>query len=166
MSKIKFNTILKREILVKCKNESNEKTIATLIHDQLHGNPDYINNKIVLTLSKDYDSEDNTLSLCIFKDCENIPDIRLTDNNYILDYIDSIIIKCYKDDAKRLRESLYNQIYKSKDYIEQNISLIDCYDRKNDTIDEIHLIYNKPCKDLSDIIIEGEFNTNKNKEND
>lgn len=158
MSKIKLDKDLKREIIVKCKNEYSKKVTEKILRMEFCKNSDYLNNRITVNPSKD----DNTVSLCFSKDCENIPDFKLTCNSYAYDYIDSIIIKCYKNDAKRLSKSIYNQICESEDYMEQNISLIDCYNRRYDTIDEIYLIYNNPCKDLPDFIIEGDFNKNKN----
>lgn len=41
---------IKREIIIKCSEEKDQLAIGNAIHEQLRGNPDYIENRIVLNI--------------------------------------------------------------------------------------------------------------------
>ena len=62
--------IVKKHIKIKVNDDKEQLPIANSIHEQLVGNPDYIDNRIVLNI--DVDGEVN---LYIFDDCKEDPTI-------------------------------------------------------------------------------------------
>lgn len=70
---------LRRLIIVKTDSEEEEFRIANKIHEQLRGNPDYIENRIILNMSSDrlHDDTENEVHVYIFKDSESDPEIRI-----------------------------------------------------------------------------------------
>lgn len=63
---------VKLEITIKTQSEEEKMEVGTRIHEQLRGNPDYVNNNIILNI----DAE-NEVWLGIFKECENVPKITI-----------------------------------------------------------------------------------------
>lgn len=61
---------LKLEILINTTSNEEKMRIGTEIHQQLKGNPDYIENRIVLNIDRE-----NRVWLGIFQDCETVPSI-------------------------------------------------------------------------------------------
>ena len=65
-----------RTIIICCDNEEEMKQLATAIHNQMVGNPDYIESKIVLHYSDERDAdngEPNRIWLFIDHDVMHIP---------------------------------------------------------------------------------------------
>ena len=62
--------IVKKHIKIKVNDDKEQLAIANSIHEQLVGNPDYIDSRIVLNI--DVDGEVN---LYIFDDCKEDPTI-------------------------------------------------------------------------------------------
>lgn len=65
-----------RTIIIYCDNEEEMKQLATVIHNMMVGNPDYIESKIVLHYSDEYDAENgepNRIWLFIDHDVTHIP---------------------------------------------------------------------------------------------
>lgn len=63
---------LKLEIKIRTPNDAEKIMIGNHIHEQLRGNPDYINDRIVLNIEVE-----NEVWLGIFEDCEHMPKITL-----------------------------------------------------------------------------------------
>lgn len=154
----KLDCQLKREILFVCKDEASEQTIGNMVHDQLRGNPDYIDNNTILNLSKD-DTErpKNVLGLYFFKECERIPDIGLLFNGRKpSDFIDMVIIKCRKDEGPTVRDSIYMQLAGCIDYSNNNIILNCSDDRRDGTEDIVYLVFKDyHQQEIPDIYIKG-----------
>ena len=68
---------LRRQIIIKTASEEEEGRIAEKIHDQLVGNKDYINCRIILNMSGDRLDDDtkNEVHVYIFNDSESDPEI-------------------------------------------------------------------------------------------
>lgn len=64
---------LKMQIVIDTKNEEECMRIGTLIHTQLMGNPDYVNDNIILNCTQG----DNKVRLWIFEECEKVPHITI-----------------------------------------------------------------------------------------
>lgn len=60
-----------KEITIECSDEDDAMKIGELIHKQLIGNDDYVNNNIVLNCT-DFD---NLVKIAIFPECKKIPQI-------------------------------------------------------------------------------------------
>lgn len=68
--------IIKKTIIVKVNSKEEEYAVAAKIHNQLKGNADYIESRIVLNMSGDRrDGTVNEVHLYIFDDAENVPEI-------------------------------------------------------------------------------------------
>ena len=69
---------IRRQIIVKVKDSETELAIGTKIHNQLKGNPDYVDSRICLNLSKDRnDGTENEVHLYVFDDSESDPEIKI-----------------------------------------------------------------------------------------
>lgn len=69
---------LRRQIIVKCLSKEEELAVATHIHDQLVGNPDYKENRIVLNMSDARnDGTENEVHVYIFNDAVSDPYITI-----------------------------------------------------------------------------------------
>ena len=69
---------IKRMIIIKTQSREEEFRIAEKIHNQLVGNPDYIEDRICLNMSKDRDDDtENEVHLLIFTDVESDPEIKI-----------------------------------------------------------------------------------------
>lgn len=69
---------IKRMIIIKTQSREEEFRIAEKIHNQLVGNPDYIEDRICLNMSKDRDDDtENEVHLLIFTDAESDPEIKI-----------------------------------------------------------------------------------------
>lgn len=64
--------VLKLEIKILTPNDEEKMRIGKKIHEQLCGNPDYIDDRIILNIE-----EENEVWIGIFKDCENVPEITI-----------------------------------------------------------------------------------------
>lgn len=62
--------IVKKHIKIKVNDDKEQLAIANSIHEQLVGNPDYIDNRIVLNIDAD-----GEVNLYIFDDCKEDPTI-------------------------------------------------------------------------------------------
>lgn len=62
-----MNVRTKREIIIKCASDEDQKALGNSIHDQLRGNPDYIDNRIVLNIDTD-----KVVNLVIFDDAKPV----------------------------------------------------------------------------------------------
>lgn len=62
----------KYEITIKTDSNKEKYRLGDLIHNQLVGHTDYINNNIILNIDKD-----KTVRLWIYNDCSQIPEIKL-----------------------------------------------------------------------------------------
>ena len=63
---------LKKVITIECSDNDEKMIVGNLIHKQLVGNKDYIDNNIILNIDTD-----NTVNLWIFKECKEIPQILI-----------------------------------------------------------------------------------------
>lgn len=61
---------IKRQITIKVEDDKERLAIANSIHEQLVGNPDYIDSRIILNVGEE-------VNLYIFDDCQEIPTIVL-----------------------------------------------------------------------------------------
>lgn len=61
---------IKRQIAIKVEDDKERLAIANSIHEQLVGNPDYIDSRIILNVGEE-------VNLYIFDDCQEIPTIVL-----------------------------------------------------------------------------------------
>ena len=69
---------IKRMVIIKTQSREEEFRIADKIHNQLVGNPDYIESRICLNMSKDRDDgTENEVHLIIFNDSESDPEITI-----------------------------------------------------------------------------------------
>lgn len=66
-------TKFKRAIEIETQSKEECMRIGTLIHNQLVGNEDYINNNIILNCTED----DNFVRIIIFDECKNVPEIKI-----------------------------------------------------------------------------------------
>ena len=67
-----MDSALKKVITIECSDNNEKMAVGNLIHKQLRGNEDYINNNIILNIDTD-----NTVKLWIFKECKEIPQILI-----------------------------------------------------------------------------------------
>lgn len=58
---------IKREIIIKCEDKKDALVLGNAIHEQLRGNPDYVNNRIILNI----DTE-NMVCLIIMHDAQDV----------------------------------------------------------------------------------------------
>lgn len=69
--------MLKRKYIIQTE-EGKEYEVLEKIHNQLVGNPDYINSNIILNDSSTRnDGTVNEIHVYIFEECKNIPEIRI-----------------------------------------------------------------------------------------
>lgn len=69
---------LKKLVVIKTDTAEEELKVATSIHEQLVGNEDYKENRIILNLSKDRDDDtENEVHLYIFNDCKSSKEIKI-----------------------------------------------------------------------------------------
>lgn len=69
---------LRKTIIIKTKSHEEEWEIAQKIHKQLKGNEDYIENRIILSMSKEIPYEvENEVHLYIFDDAKTNPEIKI-----------------------------------------------------------------------------------------
>ena len=69
---------LRRQIIVKCLSREEELAVATNIHNQLMGNPDYRENRIILNMSDARnDGTENEVHVYIFNDSVTDPFITI-----------------------------------------------------------------------------------------
>lgn len=69
---------LRRQIIVKCLSREEELAVATNIHNQLMGNPDYRKNRIILNMSDARnDGTENEVHVYIFNDSVTDPFITI-----------------------------------------------------------------------------------------
>ena len=61
---------VKREVIIKCPNKSEQFALGNSIHEQLRGNQDYIDSRIVLFLN-----EENQIIFTVFSDAAEVPSI-------------------------------------------------------------------------------------------
>lgn len=72
------NNELRRTIIIKTNSREEELRIGTKIHEQLRGNPDYIENRIILNMSDARDDQtENEVHVYIFSDAISDPEIRI-----------------------------------------------------------------------------------------
>lgn len=64
---------IKKKIEIECDSAEECLRVGTLIHDQLVGLKDYINNNIILNCT----DGDNVIRLYILEECEEIPRILI-----------------------------------------------------------------------------------------
>lgn len=63
----------KRVITIRTSTEQEKLEVGTKIHNQLVGNDDYINTRILLNM----DDDDNVVTLAIFEDSKTMPEITI-----------------------------------------------------------------------------------------
>lgn len=63
----------KRVITIRTSTEQEKLEVGTKIHNQLVGNDDYINTRILLNM----DDDDNVVTLTIFEDSKTMPEITI-----------------------------------------------------------------------------------------
>ena len=69
---------LRKLIIIKTNSHEEEYEVAEKIHNQLAGNPDYVECRIVLNMSSDrVDETENEVHLYIYDDAESNPEIRI-----------------------------------------------------------------------------------------
>lgn len=66
------NKLFKKYIEIECSSNEEKVKIGELIHNQLKGNEDYINNNIILNID-----EDSKVILVIFNECKEEPKILI-----------------------------------------------------------------------------------------
>ena len=66
------NKTFKKAIEIECSSNEEKMKVGELIHNQLVGNEDYINNNIVLNID-----EDCKVILVMFNECKNEPKILI-----------------------------------------------------------------------------------------
>ena len=75
----KLDESIRRQIIIKTQDNEEEYKIANKIHEQLAGNQDYIDSRIVLNMANDRLDDDtkNEVHLYIFNDSETDPEIKI-----------------------------------------------------------------------------------------
>lgn len=75
----KLDESIRRQIIIKTQDNEEEYRIANKIHEQLAGNQDYIDSRIVLNMANDRLDDDtkNEVHLYIFNDSETDPEIKI-----------------------------------------------------------------------------------------
>ena len=69
---------IKKLIIIKTNSHEEEYEVVKKIHEQLVGNQDYIDCRIVLNMSSDrVDETENEVHLYIYEDVETNPEIRI-----------------------------------------------------------------------------------------
>lgn len=63
----------KRVITIRTSTEQEKLEVGTKIHNQLVGNDDYINTRILLNM----DGNENIVTLTIIEDAKSIPEIKI-----------------------------------------------------------------------------------------
>lgn len=63
---------LRAMVTIDTQGNEEKMRIGTAIHEQLRGNPDYVNNNIVLNVD-----EDSRIRLWLLKDSSSIPEITI-----------------------------------------------------------------------------------------
>ena len=63
----------KRVITIRTSTEQEKLEVGTKIHNQLAGNDDYINTRILLNM----DNNENIVTLTIFEDSKTVPEIKI-----------------------------------------------------------------------------------------
>ena len=63
----------KRVITIRTSTEQEKLEVGTKIHNQLMGNDDYINTRILLNM----DNNENIVTLTIFEDSKTVPEIKI-----------------------------------------------------------------------------------------
>lgn len=63
---------LKMHIKITVTDDKEQLSIANAIHEQLRGEPDYVNNNIVLNIDTD-----GEINLYVFKECMHVPTITI-----------------------------------------------------------------------------------------
>ena len=66
------NKTFKKTIEIECASNEEKMRVGESIHNQLVGNPDYINSNILLNVD-----EDCKVILVIFNECQNEPEILI-----------------------------------------------------------------------------------------
>lgn len=75
---MKMNESLRKLIIIKTKTEEEESAVMESIHNQLVGNPDYIECRIILNNSSTRnDGTKNEVHVYIFNDSESNPQITI-----------------------------------------------------------------------------------------
>lgn len=67
-----MNEEIKYEMVIYTKDNNEKVRIGAAIHNQLRGNPDYIDSNIILNID-----EDCTVYLTVMNDCNNFPTVTL-----------------------------------------------------------------------------------------
>ena len=69
---------IKKIIIIKTNSHEEEWEVAKKIHEQLVGNEDYIENRIILSMSSEILEEvENEVHLYIFEDAKTNPEIKI-----------------------------------------------------------------------------------------
>ena len=69
---------IRKTIIIKTNSHEEEWEVAKKIHEQLAGNEDYIENRIILSMSTEVPYEvENEVHLYIFEDAKSNPEIRI-----------------------------------------------------------------------------------------
>lgn len=61
---------VKMHIKITVKDDKEQSAIGNAIHEQLRGNPNYIENRVILNIDTN-----NEVNLYVFDDCEEVPTI-------------------------------------------------------------------------------------------
>lgn len=61
-----------RKITITCSDDKDQLRVGNAIHEQLRGNPDYVNNNIILNIDVK-----NEVNMFIYEDCKEIPTILI-----------------------------------------------------------------------------------------
>lgn len=157
---------LRRQIFIKCTKPEYELAVGKIIHEQLRGNQDYIDNNIILNLSRDrYDKDtENELHIYLLKECKSIPDIEIKDFDHTA--ISKITINSHDENTCHVIKNIFDYLEILPEYRDGNIHVIDSEitlsmsDNYKDST--ISISFDEKCNSISSFIIRGENYDNKN----
>ena len=64
--------MMKEQITIVCENEKEQEKMGNHIHNQLHGNQDYIDSNIILNMDIR-----NAVNIYVFEECKERPTITI-----------------------------------------------------------------------------------------
>ena len=143
------NLDIQKAIVIKTEHFSDTEFISRRIHDQLKGNEDYIETRILLN----FDPSKNETTVLFFKDSKTMPSINIYTNNK-LGWIDIEISVLNEETELDTLNNVYNQLAGNSDYINNLILLNSSAER--DDLDEnghcVKIFYYKSSKNKLNLL--------------
>ena len=120
------NLDIQKAIVINTEEFSDTEFISRRIHDQLRGNEDYIETRILLN----FDAEKNETTVLFFKDSKSIPPINIYTNNKN-GKINIEVSVLDSEHEGNVLNSIYKQLTGMDDYVKNKIILNTSEDRKD-----------------------------------